>query len=74
MAVNGSISGWRSATSGVHHESVLEPILFNIFISDINRGAECILSKFADDNKLFDQHIRDTECHLERPEEVLASG
>ena len=52
VALSGRMFCWEDVSSGVLQGSVLRPLLFIIYINDLDNGVRSKLSKFADDTKL----------------------
>lgn len=52
VSVEGELSEWAAVKSGVPQGSVLGPLLFLIYINDIDQDIVSKFSKFADDSKV----------------------
>ena len=53
MLINGSESQWDEIESGVPQGSVLGPLLFFIYINNLENGIKSKIKFFADDTSLF---------------------
>ena len=53
VVVGGCESEWLPVKSGVPQGSVLGPLLFIVYINDIEDGVTSSVLKFADDTKIF---------------------
>ena len=51
--VDGEVSSWKSVLSGVPRVSALGPILFLVYINDLEEGVTGKILKFADDTYLI---------------------
>ena len=62
VCINGIYSDQNNVIRGVPQGSVLGPLLFLIFINDLNENILSRLKKFADDTKLY-REISSTNDH-----------
>ena len=53
VIVDGEISNWESVLNGVSQGSVLGPILFLMYLTDLEDDISSKVLKFADDTKVF---------------------
>ena len=51
--LNGQSSTWEDISAGVLQGSILGPLFFLVYISDLTVGLKCNVKLFADDTSLF---------------------
>jgi len=61
VCLRGTVSAWLAVLSGVPQGSVLWPLLFLIFINDLEYGVRNWKLKFADDIKIFGKTSTDRD-------------
>ena len=61
VVVDGEVSNWKSVLSGVQQGSVLGPILFLIYINNLDDDITGKALKFADDRKVFSKIQSDAD-------------
>ena len=62
MCIKGRWSGWIRVWSGVLQGSVLGPVLFLVFINDLDQGIASNILNFAGDTKIFKDLMDNMDC------------
>lgn len=55
LLLNDETSYWSHENSAIRKGFILDPVLFSIYVNDLNSNLLNEISKFADDNKLGDK-------------------
>ena len=72
VVVDGEVSNWKSVLSGVPQRSVLGPLLFLIYINDLNDNIISNVLQFADDTIFFRKVNTDGDKqHLQNDLDIL---
>ena len=66
VVLNGQASPWASIEAGVPQGSILEPLLFLIYINDLSDDLSTTAKLFADDTSLFPivQNVKTSASHF----------
>ena len=65
MVVSGEESAWSAVTSGVPQGSILGPLLFIVYINDLNEKMTSTVLKFADDTKISSNSQQELQRDLD---------
>ncbi len=64
MIINGISSGWCGVKSGVPQGSILGPVLFLVYVNNLDDGLTCKISKFADDIEIASKVVTTLDKEL----------
>ena len=68
VAINNQFSSCGNLTCGVPQGSILGPLIFLLYVNDMNQAVDCDLFLYADDSCLVFQHknVKDIEIQLNK--------
>ena len=64
VKMDGDFSGWRAMLAGVPQGSLLSPLLYNLYTSDIPKAIVSELALYADDIYIYDQTKKTKYAYL----------